>query len=301
MTAGGATARHRFIDPSLHRITEYGSVRAFVRAAFIPPGYNIVRDGGLPIDIQVNDRGHDVTIVSLHGAVTPDFKLPYMAGQGVTRELPANRVFISDPSLMLDAKLNLAWFAGSARQRVQPALTAILARIMADRPHVRRWIFFGSSGGGFASLFYASRFPGSIAVVSNPQTSIAKYSSEAVENYARIAFGIEGADPVARFPVDVVDDLVDVYSRPVDTTILYAQNVEDRFHITNHAAPFLEALHPDNCVWWLNGEGWGAGHAAPPKDAFVEMLRAAVAPEPITSAKAVGFSRVRRMRDTGLR
>ncbi|SDS35232.1 hypothetical protein SAMN04489719_2124 [Agrococcus carbonis] len=266
----------------------------------MPPGYNVVRDGGLPIDLQVNDRGYDVTIVSLHGAVTPDFRLPYMAGQGVTKDIPANRIFISDPSLMLDPGLNLAWFAGSSRQRVQSALQAILQRIIDDRPEVRRWIFFGSSGGGFASLFFASRFPGSYAVVSNPQTSIAKYSAAAVENYARIAFGIEGANPITRIPIDVIDDLVSVYRRPVDTTVLYAQNAADHFHLVNHAAPFFEALHPENRVWWLRGEDWGAGHTAPPKTIFEAILRAAVDPDVIGSAERLGFVRASSVRDLGM-
>lgn len=299
--AAPTVERKRFIDPSLHRITQYSSVRNFVDADAIPAGYNVIHEGGLPIDIQVNDRGHDATIVSLHGAVTPDHRLPYMAGQAVTREVAANRIFISDASLMLDPKLNLAWFAGSARLRLQLALPAIIKRIVADRPEVKRLIFFGSSGGGFASLFYASRFPGSIAVVSNPQTAIGRYIPAAVENYVRVAFDGTSNNPISRLPFDVVDDVVPIYAHAVDVTVLYAQNSTDAMHVTGHARPFFESLHPDNRAWWYASSAWGAGHVAPPKEVFTEMLHAAVATDVGSAAEAMGFQRARGVDDLRLK
>ena len=292
--------RRRFIDPSLHRITQHASVRNFVNAAEIPAGYNVIHEGGLPIDIQVNDRGHDVTIVSLHGAVTPEYRLPYMAGQSVTREVAANRIFISDPSLMLDPLLNLAWFAGSARLRLQLALPAIIERILADRPEVKRLVFFGSSGGGFASLFYASRFPGSIAVVSNPQTAIGRYVPAAVDNYVRVAFDGASNNPISRLPFDIVDDVVPLYARAVDTTVLYAQNSTDSMHVAGHVRPFFDSLHPENRVWWLTSGEWGAGHVAPPKEVFTAMLHAAAAPDVISAAESMGFERARGVADLRL-
>lgn len=299
--AAAKPERQRFIDPSLHRITQHPSVRSFLQASEIPPGYNVIREGGLPIDIQVNDRGHDVTIVSLHGAVTPQYRLPYMAGQTVTKDVAANRIFISDPSLILDPLLNLAWFAGSASLRLQLALPAVLERILADRPEVKRLVFFGSSGGGFASLFYASRFPGSVAVVSNPQTAIGRYVPSAVEKYVRVAFGGESSRPISRLPLDVVDDVVPIYAEHVDTTVLYAQNSTDDMHVRGHAQPFFETLHPENRVWWLSSSSWGAGHVAPPKEVFTAMLRAAAAPALIPEAEAMGFERARGVADLRLR
>ena len=285
-------ARPRHIDGSKHKISHHASVHRFLDLEEISPGFNVIQDGGIPIDVQINDRGHPTTVVTFHPAAPPDVTLPFLIGQGVTRDLPVNRIYVSDPTLALSPRLNLGWFAGSATQRFQPAFTAILGKILSLRPEVKRVVFFGPSGGGFASLYFASQFPGSFAVALNPQTSIARYLPAAVERYAEVAFGITGEDPIRQLPVDVVHDLTGLYSQPVDATILYAQNLTDGRHVSQHAVPFFERLHPDNRAWWLASDDWGEGHVAPPTSLTTEILRAVTAAEPEAEAEQLGFRRV---------
>ena len=285
-------ARPRHIDGSKHRISHHSSVGRFLDLDEISPGFNVIQDGGIPIDVQISDRGHSTTVVTFHAAAPPDVTLPFLVGQGVTRDLPVNRIYVSDPTLALSPRLNLGWFAGSMTQRFQPAFTAILRKILSLRPEVERVVFFGPSGGGFASLYFAAQFPGSFAVALNPQTSIARYLPAAVERYAEVAFGITGRDPIGQLPVDVVHDLTGLYSRPVDATVLYAQNLTDDRHVSQHAVPFFDRLHPANRAWWLGSDGWGEGDVAPPTSLTTEILRAVTAAEPEAEAEQLGFRRV---------
>src|SRR5690606_26896073 len=143
--------------------------------------------GGVPIDIRYEPRGHATTLVIFNPAVTKPMRFPIFSGDQLTAGLPVNRVFVNDPSLYVDDRLTLAWYAGNARQaRLQLALRRILTALTASTVPVT----FGLTGGGFAALYYATVI-GGIAVPVNPQTSIAEYDEVAIRNFARYAWGRE--------------------------------------------------------------------------------------------------------------
>ena len=73
-------------------------------------------------------------------------------GLNVTRDLDASFVAISDPMLYLDPDLKLAWYAGSAGWNFQAEMKRVLRKIIAVAL-TADVVFFGGSGGGFASLY----------------------------------------------------------------------------------------------------------------------------------------------------
>jgi len=200
-----------------------------------------------------------------------------------------NRIFISDPSLLISPTLNLAWYAGNSKQRLQQILQDIIAKVVSAFGS-EKLVFFGTSGGGFASLYYSSQFPGSLAIVANPQTNIARYEPEPVANFAETCFEVSGPDAMERLPHSVTTDLVKVYSKPVDNTVAYMQNSTDAFHIQGHRDPFVENLHYSNSVFELMGDDWGAGHAAPPKALITDVLNVAAGDDWVGGLKGLGFS-----------
>lgn len=135
-------------------------------------------------------------VFSFHGNTprNPDLK-PVFTGLNVTRELDASFVALSDPTLYLDPDLKLAWYAGSSGWDLQSLLKCVLRKI-ATVARSNDLIFFGGSGGGFASLYCAASFPGSLALVWNPQTDIGAYSPPHVPNTA----GSLSASPITRAP-----------------------------------------------------------------------------------------------------
>lgn len=222
--------------------------------------------GDLTIPCSWESRGHGTTFVTFSGALTPNItELPAFVGWGTTRHLRCNVLMISDPSLAIDPKLRLGWYAGSTAQPdLQTQLTEIIQRFAGDS----RTVLFGASGGGYAALEQARRLPGSVVIASNPQTDILKYSPRDVERYLSIAWN-STADEGSALPF--AHEVVTAYSSPVDAQVVYIQNESDQFHIDNHEQPFREQLHPDNQVHFVRG-AFGDGHVGPDKDQFMRLF-----------------------------
>ncbi|MGO1312452.1 MAG: hypothetical protein ACTMKW_07880 [Brevibacterium aurantiacum] len=225
--------------------------------------------GGLTIPCSWESRGHHTTLVTFSGALTPDIKeLPAFVGWGTTRNLRCNVLMLSDPSLAIDSRLRLGWYAGStALPRLQAKLTRVIRRF-AGRSRV---VLFGASGGGFAALEQAPRLPRSLAIVSNPQTDILRYHPAAVEQYLSIAWG-STPDEAAELPFE--HEVATRYAKPVPADVVYLQNGSDAFHIERHEQRFRERLHPQNQVHFVRGD-FGDGHVGPDKHQFTRMFEAA--------------------------
>ncbi|MGO1497459.1 hypothetical protein [Agrococcus casei] len=225
--------------------------------------------GGLSIPCSWESRGHHTTLVTFSGALTPNVtELPAFVGWGTTRHLTCNVLMLSDPSLAIDPKLRLGWYAGcTALPRLQAKLTRVIRRF-AGRSRV---VLFGASGGGFAALEHAPRLPGSLAIVSNPQTDILRYDPPAVKNYLSIAWN---STPESAPQLPFEHEVITRYRSRVPADVIYLQNSSDDFHIENHERPFRECLHPSNRVHFIRGS-FGKGHVGPDKQQFARMFEAA--------------------------
>jgi len=276
--------RERFIDKSVHQVAEFASVATFLNVTQVPAGVSTIQSDGVPIDLLVHPAESKTTIVFFHGAIESHFTLPVLSGLGISGGLEANRVFVSDPSLVLDDELMLSWYAGNLHQPdLQQKLTLILKKV-ADSLGTQRIVFFGGSGGGFAALYFASQFRDSLAVVFNPQTDIAKYKPRAVTDFVTKAFNIdaESTEPLSQLPTEVVSNLCDLYSGPQNVQVAYMQNLNDDSHVQSHLGPFLEAVHPETEVLVLK-ERWNDGHTPPPKDVLARVLNLSVTSHDVAS------------------
>lgn len=268
--------RPRKIDPASHQITHHGGIDAFCHAGTTPSGINVIDHGGLPIDVMnVPIAGTDTTVVMLHGAMKEDVRLPVLSGLGLTRDLPASRIFISDPSLVLSEKMTLGWYAGNSYQpQLQTELSRIVAKVFRDHGS-KQLIFFGGSGAGFAGLRLAAGIAGAKVLLWNAQTDIAKYGASSVRRFAQEAFQIDPYeyDPLALVPESVTLNVCPLYASPTGVSVAYMQNTSDVLHIERHLKPFMRTLHPDNDVQLL-ADDWGEGHTPPPKALLGPVLNA---------------------------
>lgn len=244
----------------------HGSVESFLRS---PPrvksGVHSILSNGHPVDVRFEDRGYADTLISFHAAMSPaKFTLPVFTGVGVSEHLPVNRIFLCDPSLYINVNLTLAWFAGNLRQpTLQDDITSIIRGFTGDRG---RAICFGASGGGFASLYYASRLPQALAVPINPQTSLSEYNPAIVARYLKL--GWQGA---ALDNVPIVHDLTQHYAHDTGTSVRYVQNTGDSSHMSNHFEPFMASLPDGHRVEPVLIDA-GEGHIPPPKDQLKQLL-----------------------------
>lgn len=263
--------REQTIDPATP-VARFATLDEFLESTEIPAGLLSIQHNGLFLDVLNSPAISDTTIVCFHGAALRDVKLPWHVGRGVTGSTGANRVFVCDPTLYMSEELHLSWYAGSTRI---PDLQDILARIVR---HIvgttggHNLVFFGSSGGGFASLEMSRRFSGSLALAMNPQTSISKFYAGPVQRYAQIAWGRDSLSD-GEFPMN--HDVVGLYADGFSNHVAMIQNARDWFHIGNHQLPFLDVVGLSPNVYMLMdrwGPSAGDGHTPAPKEILAPIL-----------------------------
>lgn len=222
------------------------------------PGIHSIQYGIGNLDLYVENRNAKTTLVLFHAAVPSRINTyPVFQGFKVTQELDCNLIFVSDPVLELNT--NLGWYGGDHQRRLQVDLPKVLNEVLTRFDSHEHLVFFGPSGGGFASLYYSRLFPGSWAIPMNPQTDISKYGPRAVNAYVNAAW--RGMS-IEKAPFD--HRIVDLYQQDFPNYIIYVQNLGDRTHVPNHLLPFLEATEENRERVALFAGKWGLGHKPAP-------------------------------------
>lgn len=257
-------------------VKEFEDYEHFESSGSIPEGRFVVPYNGVPVDFVYHPiENARTTVVFFHGSTQKTVSLPMHSGVGIMRNIPANRLAISDPSLTLDGscELILSWFIGSSQQpRLQFFLEMIIRRIreLTGDPHM---IFMGGSGGGFASLEMSRRFPDSLALVMNPQTSLSNYYPNLVQKYLECCW--PGTDSLDELPRFVTHNITDSYSSVLNHTVAFVQNTRDKFHLENHQLPFFGKVGRSRKVFMLM-DAWGdptkKAHVAPPTTLMRRVL-----------------------------
>lgn len=267
----------------------YDSIAQF-RASTIRDGLHTINFGGHPMDILYRHRGSDTTIVSFHAATSTATKLPVFSGTSLTADLPANVIFVCDPSLYIDPAVKLAWFAGNRFQDLQTQLPEIIGHIQSDSG-AKNLIFFGASGGGFAALYYSSLFPKSLAVGVNPRTIVSESVPAAIERYAEKCWGMVGDSNVKKLLTSTIDSDLRADCRPPSgSTVAYVQNAQDRRYIRQSLIPYVSSFKDSSHIHLLM-QNWGEGHVPADRKFLKELLTLATARAPYwdSALEELGF------------
>lgn len=236
--------------------------------------------GGRMLDsLGINDGG-DTLVVSFHGALDRDrYTLPRFERMASIRKLGLSSLYIADPTLHLDPKLQLTWYTGWPGLDLFDIIAEQVVRA-ANALGARTLVLSGSSGGGYAALQVGARVDGAISLAFNPQTQIHGYlydgkpGSHGVER-AFIEHAYPDAAPNGIWSIDFEVDWTEsagpdysairAYASPRGNRILYANNLND-WHVEQHYVPFAKAyraVHARDLLTELNYEG-REGHFPPP-------------------------------------
>lgn len=247
---------------------------------------------GIPIDALVANKGSEVLIVGLHGAVNrTTTELPRFERLRSILDLDVSSMYFSDPSLWKSDALQLSWYTGWDELDGHQ-LIAYWAVAAAQAVGAKRIIFTGSSGGGFAALQIASLVPNSLAVAFNAQTDIAQYRVNG-ESYGVQRLYVETVWPQIAATFQTAKDIEDSswaegvgerlsavkrYSRPTSNYVFFIQNT-DEFHAEDHFRPFLEAAAHGGNLDRIKTSVYEGGpiHNPPTQRIFDENIRKAVA------------------------
>lgn len=258
-------------------------------------------------------------LVGLSGAVSgrKGKKAPFFSGLNISRSLGLPLISVSDPSLILDGDLSLAWYAGNEGVLDLPnKIAEILNKISRDLNC--DLIVFGGSGGGYCALSMADLLERQLFIfVWNPQTAICDYVPEFVVQYIEKAFPsyCERARVILSHPqqqqakllYDLLNECgirhdVRKIAPSKNSQILIIQNRSD-WHVLRHIKPYMSerqwsCIGNSSYVEKIEGRigvyfgDWGVGHAAPSKN-FIEFIIA-------RTLKEVGISSLLAEIDAGV-
>lgn len=236
---------------------------------------------GLPFDGMFRRGTTDTLFVFFTAAVSlkPGFKLPVFNWVGQSRRCQGSALFLADPLLALAEDLNLAWYLGTFERPLQTVMARVVT-VAARSVGASRLVFVGTSGGGFPALWAAEYFPGSVAYVNAPTTTLIRtYRSPALERFRRVA--MSGRE-IATFP-GVLQLPV---GQPADagTKVIITQNANDTLFVEHHLTPFLRRtglewtgadIVSDKLLLRVGDPArWGQGHVMPPNDVSRVILQA---------------------------
>lgn len=251
--------------------------RLRAKLAALPAGEHrfTVATGSLPLHLKVRHvPGATRLLVTLHGAAERRATSRPVFNGFVDDMADAHQVAVSDPTLQVPGAFRLAWFAGHQGFDTPALLRRGLAEIVRAW-RIERTIFFGTSGGGFAALVQSHAMPGSIAVVGNPQTVIARYHAPLVDPY-RAACWPALADNAALDGMTIAD-CTRLYAAGFRNTVIYVQSLGDRHHWRAHMLPFAAAIagrsNAGHVLFHTDFHGVH-GHGLP-REAWAPWLRAA--------------------------
>jgi pimeloyl-ACP methyl ester carboxylesterase len=243
----------------------------------------IALDGGeLPVSVRLRESSS--LVFTFSGAVDRvNHTLPRFAALGLDDHVPASIIGISDPSLARNDDMKLAWYAGHEGFELQTILPELF-RQMIESLGATRVAFVGSSGGGFAALYYSWQIPGSVAVVSNPQTNLNRYNRGLLESYRAACWPSLGED--GQLEEKIAIDLGPLYAKRCVNTMIYLQVASDFYHIRRHFAPFVSGLpgkYADRLI--VRVANWGRrGHIPVPATIWIPWVNAALAAPETTAA-----------------
>lgn len=191
---------------------------------------------------------NDKFLVLSNGAVEPKKKAPpiYMRSSWVD-QIEASCIFIDDPTLH-KTDMRLGWGQGNRENFALESISEILKELFEIfNVQDKNIYFYGSSAGGFMSLFYSILFPGTTAIVNNPQTKVLNYMPSYVRKMLQNSYGIKDINNVDEdliYRLDI-NEAIKKYN-VVPKKIYYLQNYLCSNDIDNHLTPFLTDLEKDN-------------------------------------------------------
>lgn len=243
------------------------------------------------LDALFVNQKSDTLVVSCHGALPRKTTvLPRFERLRTFLNTSYSSIFFGDPTLHLSEQLSLAWYTGWKELDLYPVLAEWVTKA-AHASNAEKILFVGSSGGGFASMQVSALVPGSMAVPLNPQTAIAKYRPKGSLGYARnyvknvmphltpeggvknISAEVDWSAPLAERASALIR-----YASPVKNYVLYAQNLNDLSHVTDHYEPFKESVESGpnvDRIRFFTYDGQHT-HTSPKPEVFKEIMDAAI-------------------------
>ncbi|MBU8580624.1 MULTISPECIES: glycosyl transferase family 2 [Bacillus] len=185
----------------------------------------------------------DALLVLGSGAIDPKkHSLPVFHRHSWADEIACSSIFYNDPTLYL-GNINIGWGQGDEEHFYLETISNIVIKI-ADILKIKpeKTTFYGSSAGGYTSLFLSGLFKGSTALVNNPQTIVYNYYQSHVLKMFEVSYkkkGLEDFPQHLRYRMNIPELYKKINYIP---NIIYYQNLACEHDINRHFNPFIKDI-----------------------------------------------------------
>lgn len=304
----GETVELNDYEPYGLPVWHWDDIDAFEHAASLPDGIHVVGIAeGPPVHLLLKGQplagyARAVPVFFSAAVVARDQKKgPFFSGRGISNRMGLPWISLSDPTLDLDGGIDLGWYTGKGGSGTQHVISRILQELV-DRSG-SELVLIGGSGGGFAALRYAETLGSDASAFAwNPQTSILAYAPDTVARYLSAALDETVADDFRKGRLPEVALALD--SGGIDASlgqdpnraprrVFYLQNATD-WHLRSHAVPYItsNSLQHRGRGYYSNSQGhsllisdFGEGHATPPDEIIVAILKGLL--DPTASTRSI--------------
>jgi hypothetical protein len=176
-------------------------------------------------------------VVVFHGAVNVDTSLPVFRGFDYTLS-KCNILSISDSLLIYykSVKMLLTWYLSTKKYNMIERYETIIRTIMDSSKNNDNVLFYGTSGGAYASIYFASIFNQS-CLVSNGQIYLQKYTY-----WDRMNYNLKKCNDEIIYP-DLHEHII-TNGFPKRIYMYYNKNDIAMYH--DHALPFNRWIEDKN-------------------------------------------------------
>ncbi|HDX8346528.1 TPA: hypothetical protein RQM99_002939 [Aeromonas dhakensis] len=199
--------------------------------------YDMIREVINGNDIVALKRIYDESrtlIVIFNGAINREIRQPPVFQRNSWLEhIPHNVLLISDGTVEINDSLELGWYMGKAGSDYHLSIATLVSKIAQElNIDNESIIFYGSSGGGYASIILSTLIIGSRAISINAQFILSNYEKKDVYN----KFIHDTGHDVTAPHLNAINYMMYNKYIPRMTVI---QNKADSHHYRMHFKPFL--------------------------------------------------------------
>ncbi|WP_141757730.1 hypothetical protein [Corynebacterium sp. HMSC071B10] len=227
-----------------------------------PPrsGLHTIQIGDRFLDLLIRNRGADTTFVTFQHRISVRTPYPKLVGDGFVGELGANLVAISDPGVVTSNDVRLAWYLGDRatgplKDHLLPVIFHVLWSIGQER-----YVFFGTSGGGYAAMDYGSEFDDAVIFTVNPRLGFTRPGQETrdLKIYIEHCHAPKGRTPYERIKRKYAKNLAETVPPNANFYGFMYHNIGDAAYLKSNQEDFINARRNDLKLYQrldFDGEG----------------------------------------------
>lgn len=212
-----------------------------------------------------------------NGAIDPSKKKPPLYQRNSWRnDFKASCLFIDDPTLH-NANLKIGWGQGREDNFALEKIAVILTRFLKKLNYSEeKTTFYGSSAGGYMSMYLGTLIKGTKVIVNNPQTNVLNYIENSVNQMLDIVYsGLSKEEVINKYLYRLSITHAFKHHNYLPN-ILYLQNLASAIDMKDHVKPFKDNLstidNAENKVEYYFYKHPKEGHSPLPKDQTIRLI-----------------------------